>query len=56
MDRLEQLFMDEKFHPLDSEIPPLSELLAIPLNKELKKKNKKRETSMYCMDALYKLC
>ena len=55
MNRLEELFMDEKFHPLDSEIPPLPELLAIPLNRELKKK-KKSETSMYCKNALYKLC
>ena len=46
MTRLEQLFVEEKFHPLDTEVPPLTELLAIPLKKELKKK-RKRQTGTY---------
>ena len=46
MARLEQLFIEEIFHPLDLEVPSLTELLMIPLNKELKQKKTKRVTSM----------
>ena len=38
MSRLEQLFIEEKFDPQDDHVMPLPELLAIPLNKEVKKK------------------
>lgn len=44
MDRLEQLFMEEKFHLLDPEMPPISELLALPLNKNLQKKKRKHKS------------
>ena len=43
MDRLEWLFMVEKFHPLDPETPPILELLAFPLSKDLQK----RENAKY---------
>ena len=39
MARLEQLFIEEKY-PLDLEVPSHEELLKIPLNKELRQKNK----------------
>ena len=41
MARLEQLFIEEKFHPLDLEVPSHEELLKIPLNKELRQKKNK---------------
>ena len=39
--RLEQLFIEQKFHPLDEPLRPLAELLTIPLNKEKKKRKRK---------------
>lgn len=41
MDRLEQLFIEEKFHPLDPNLPPITDVLTIPLNSELQKKKRK---------------
>ena len=43
MSRLEQLFIEEKFDPQDDHVMPLPELLAIPLNKEVKKKQKRKQ-------------
>ena len=41
MDRLDQLFIEGKFNPLDAQLPPLNELLATPLTKEITKEKKK---------------
>ena len=50
MDQLKQLFMEEKFHPLDPETPPISELLALPLSKNLQNK---KENAKVCLVSLY---
>jgi len=43
MNRLEQLFIEEKFHPEeDDELQPVSQLLQLQLNKELKQKKRKQ--------------
>ena len=39
--------MEEKFNPLDPKLPPLPEILALPLNKELQKKKRKRNTGIF---------
>ena len=44
--RVDKLFVDGQFDPLDSHLPPLDELLKIPLQKELLKKNLKAHTCM----------
>jgi len=41
MCRLEQLFIDNKFDPYD-DLKPLAELLAIPLDREVKKQKRKQ--------------
>ena len=46
MTRLEQLFMEEKFHPLDDDLKLVAELLLFPLNKELKKHKRKQGICM----------
>ena len=40
MSRLEELFVDNKFHPVDDRGNPLDELLAISLQKETKTQSK----------------
>jgi len=42
MCRLEQLFIEGKFHPEDDNLQPLSQLLLLPLNKELKAQKRKQ--------------
>jgi len=44
MERLDQLFIEGKFNPLDTQLPPLNELLATPLTKEIPKEKKKRKS------------
>ena len=39
--RLDQLFIEDKYHPIDDAQTPLSEVLAIPLERETLKKQKK---------------
>ena len=43
--RLDQLFLEGKFNPVDDRGKPLGELLAIPLNKESLKKKRKAKQS-----------
>ena len=47
MMRLEQLFLEDQFHPLETPQQPLSTLLATPLQKEkdAKKRAQKRKQS-----------
>ena len=40
MSRLDQLFVEEKFNPVEDRQKPLSELLTIPLEKEKKESTK----------------
>ena len=40
--RLDQLFIEDKYHPIDDMETPLSEVLAIPLERETLKKNKRK--------------
>ena len=41
MKSVDKLFVDDHFDPLDSHLPPLDELLEIPLQKEKKKESLK---------------
>jgi len=40
MARVDKLFLEDKFNPQDGDIPPLQELLAMPLDIELQKTKK----------------
>jgi len=44
MDRLDQLFIEGKFNPLDVQLPPLNELLATLLTKAIPKEKKKKKS------------
>ena len=56
MSRLEQLFIEEKFDPQDDQVKPLPELLAIPLNKEVKKnKNESKVSTVNIYNVWYYL-
>ena len=42
--RLDQLFIEDKYHPIDDTQTPLSEVLDIPLERETLKKQKKAQS------------
>ena len=48
MRRLEQLFIIGKFHPEDDNPQPVSQLLLLPLNRELKAQKKQGKLQMRC--------
>jgi len=42
--RLDELFIEDKYHPIDDNETPMSEVLAIPLERETLKKQKKTQS------------
>ena len=53
MCRLEQLFIENKFDPEDDQLKPLTELLAVPLDKEVKKQKRKQGINQLSIYTVY---
>jgi len=49
MKRLDQLFVEDKFNPQDDNIPPLQQILALPLDSELQKAKQQKTKGMWTM-------
>ena len=59
MTRLEQVYLEDQFHPLETPLEPLSNLLAIPLQKEKdaqKRVQKRKQSNNTMLKYLYLKC